>query len=74
MRTIIDILPEQRHYLHHYCARQDVSRAEAIRRAITLMMQQAPLSSETKDIFGLWEKRDIPDGIAFQQALRDEWE
>ena len=46
------------------------SRAEALRQALRLwLQQQRPSHSE---VFGLW--RDCPeDSVALQQALRAEW-
>jgi hypothetical protein len=70
MRTIIDIPNEQLQRLTELCRREDVSRAEAVRRAIALLLETS--TSHHGDAFGLWKDRRI-DGVAYQQTLRREW-
>jgi hypothetical protein len=52
------------------CRERGLSRAEALRQALRLwLQQQRPSHSE---VFGLW--RDRPeDSVELQQALRAEW-
>ena len=71
VRTIIDLPEAERELLDAQCRQQGLSRAEAMRRALRLWLdQQAPQSTS---VFGLW--RDRPDdALQLQQALREEWE
>jgi Spy/CpxP family protein refolding chaperone len=69
MRTIIDIPPEQSQQLAELCRQQRLSRAEAVRRAIALLLASQPQSAG--DAFGLWKGR--ADGVSYQQSIRDEW-
>ena len=51
---------------------QHVSRAELIRRAVSMYLAQSkPIAAQT-DAFGLWQSRQV-DGLAYQNQLRDEW-
>jgi hypothetical protein len=70
MRTIIDLPDADRAALDAQCRQRGLSRAEAIRQALRLWLQQQRPSSEA--VFGLWGDRD-QDALALQQALRDEW-
>jgi hypothetical protein len=70
MRTIIDIPPEQLQQLAELCRREDVSRAEAVRRAIADYLEKQPRQPDAA--FGLWKGR-LADGVSYQQRLRDEW-
>ena len=69
MRTIVDIPEPQLRQLAEQCERESASRAEIIRRAIVqyLSLRAKPAAHP----FGLWKGR--PDGVMYQQALRDEW-
>ena len=71
MRSIIDLPESERDLLDAQCRQQGLSRAEAMRRALRLWLdQQTPQSAS---VFGLW--RDRPgDALELQQALREEWE
>lgn len=71
MRTIVDIPDEQLQQLAELCQREDLSRAEAVRRAIALLL--AAQLSPPDDAFGLWKERGT-DGVSYQQALRGEWD
>jgi hypothetical protein len=71
MRTIIDIPSEQLRQLNELCRREDLSRAEAVRRAIALLLETR--GSPPAEAFGLWKDRGT-DGVAYQQALRGEWD
>ena len=70
MRTLIDIPDDQAAPLAEACRRNDISRAEAIRRAIALFLKQQV--SEVDAAYGLWKDRGI-EGIEFQERLRKEW-
>ena len=52
------------------CRQRGVSRAEALRKALRLWLQQQ--TPDHGQLFGLW--RDRPqDSLELQQALRQEW-
>ena len=78
MRTIIDLPDEQVKALAHYCAREKISRAEAVRRAVGRLMDdpaqvKARRKAELEAAFGMWKDRGI-DAVEYQRALRAEWE
>jgi hypothetical protein len=71
MRTIIEVPADQLDGLDTVCRRDDISRAEAIRRAVALYLEKERAGG-TDDVFGLWRGRSI-DSLAHEQTLRDEW-
>jgi hypothetical protein len=70
MRTIVDLPDPERAQLDALCRERGLSRAEALRQALRLwLQQQRPSHSE---VFGLW--RDRPeDSVELQQVLRAQW-
>ena len=70
MRTIIDVPPEQLDALDDVCRRDGISRAEAIRRAVALLLKQRGGAPE--QAFGIWRERKT-DGLTYERRLRDEW-
>jgi len=70
VRTIIDLPEADRAALDAQCQQRGLSRAEAMRQALRLWLQQQ--SPSTGSVFGLWADRD-QDAVAMQQALRAEW-
>ena len=71
MRTIIDLPEEQVQRLGGLCRREGVSRAEAVRRAVTDYLN-AHSMREQRDAFGIWRERR-PDGLEYERRLRREW-
>ena len=71
MRTIIDLPGEQLEALDTLCRRDRISRAEAIRRAVALLVG-AERGASAAAAYGLWRDR-AEDGLAYQQRMRDEW-
>ena len=75
MRIIIDLEDTQASRLDAWAKAEKVSRAEAVRRAVNLMLEQATLPQGTG--FGLWAQsrsaQPERDGLALQQAMRNEW-
>ena len=71
MRTIIDLPEQQRRDLDALCARQNISRAEAVRRAVTLLIatDRAPFP-EDDPAFGSW---DGPPADEYLAEIRGEW-
>ena len=71
MRTIIDLPAHQIEALDAVCVRDQISRAEAIRRAVALLIKtQAEVAGSAA--FGLWRDRAI-DGVEYQNRIRQEW-
>ena len=72
MRTIIDLPDEQLAALDGICRRDGISRAEAIRQAVTLLMRQRAAGRDGV-AFGIWRGKRKIDGLEYQQRLRREW-
>ena len=71
MRTIIELGEYQVARLTDVCAREGISRAEAIRRAVDgYTAGYAPVG--TDGAFGLWRDRG-EDGLAYEDRMREEW-
>jgi metal-responsive CopG/Arc/MetJ family transcriptional regulator len=78
MRTIIDLPDDQVRKLAAYCAREKVSRAEAVRRAVDRLVNDAAEMKARRQIaldatFGMWKDRGI-DTDTYLAELRSEWE
>lgn len=70
MRTIVDLPDPERAQLDALCRQRGLSRAEALRQALRLWLQQQQPGHRA--VFGLW--RDRPeDALDMQEALRAEW-
>jgi len=71
MRTIVDIPDKSIQALDVVCGRENISRAEAIRRAVAVYLAQRKPDEDMA--FGLWKGRG-QDGLRYQDGLRDEWD
>ena len=75
MRTIIDLEDSQARRLDAWAKAEKVSRAEAVRRAVNLMLERS--TPRQGSGFGLWaQAASLPperDGLVLQRAMRDEW-
>ncbi len=71
VRTIIELPDEQLEALGNFCARENVSRAEAIRRAVGAYLKQTQ-TGKGRSAFGLWKKKRI-DALKYESRLRAEW-
>ncbi len=71
MRTIIDLPEEQVAALAELCQAQQISRAEAVRRAVDSLLARQKQSTR-EQAFGTWKKST--DSRAFIRQLRGEWE
>jgi ribbon-helix-helix CopG family protein len=72
MRTIIELPPEQIEALDALCARDGISRAEAVRRSVAEYVRTQRAASPDL-AFGLWRHRGV-DGLAYEADLRGEWD
>jgi hypothetical protein len=72
VRTIIELPENQLEALDGICRREEISRAEAIRQAVALLVRQR--GAGTSGVaFGLWRGRRPGDGLQYQERLRREW-
>lgn len=70
MRTIIDLPDYDVQALTDFGRERGLSRAEVIRQAISVFLR---FHKKSRDgAFGLWREHS-PDGLRYQQAVRDEW-
>lgn len=70
MRTLVDIPDRQIEELAAICELKHVSRAEVIRQAIAVYIQQNKPAAA--DAFGIWKNMNV-DGLAYQKKMRSEW-
>jgi metal-responsive CopG/Arc/MetJ family transcriptional regulator len=72
MRTIIELPQEQLEALDQICRQDEISRAEAIRRAVAEHVKRR-IAGDARRAFGIWRGRRL-DGLKYEQALRREWD
>jgi metal-responsive CopG/Arc/MetJ family transcriptional regulator len=72
MRTIIDLPEESLQSLAQISVEQQASRTELIRQAVALYIMHYYQTHSDK-AFGLWKNRP-EDALAYQEALRKEWD
>ena len=72
MRTIVDLPEPQVEALDALCRAERISRAEAIRRAVALLLRDRP-AAELHRAFGLWRGRE-EDGLSYERRVRREWD
>lgn len=71
MRTVVDLSEEQLKALKALAKRDNISQAEAIRRAVRTYLAAQPAPDKQSPAFGIWHGRK--EGLQYQQALRNEW-
>jgi hypothetical protein len=71
MRTIIELPAAQLEALDWLCRRDEISRAEAIRRAVALLLRDCRMA-DSDAAFGLWRDRPV-DAMTYEDDLRGEW-
>ena len=72
MRTIIDLPETKLEALDGICRRESISRAEAIRRAVDLLVRDRAAGA-AHAAFGLWRGPRAVEGLKYQERLRREW-
>ncbi len=72
MRTIIELPEHHLDALDGICRRESISRAEAIRRAVDLLVRDRAARA-SRAAFGLWRESRAVDGVEYQERLRREW-
>lgn len=70
MRTLVDIPDRQIEDLAVICESKKLSRAEVIRQAIAVYIEQNKPAEV--NAFGIWKNRKV-DGLAYQEKMRSEW-
>lgn len=76
MRTIVDPPDQQLRGLAEYCAREKVSRAEAIRRAVDQLLSESEQERRRRimrEAFGAWKHLGI-DTDTYLADIRSEWD
>jgi metal-responsive CopG/Arc/MetJ family transcriptional regulator len=71
MRTIVDLPLEQVAVLGKYCESAGISRAEAVRRAVTQFLETHADENREK-AFGSWMKTDR-NSTSVVRCIREEW-
>ncbi len=71
MRTIVDLPDDQVTVLDKICQQKKISRAEAVRRAVSSLLDSEKQTSR-EAAFGAWSNRG--DARSQVDFLRDEWE
>ncbi len=71
MRTIVDIPANLLEELDTFAERENISRAEAVRRAMSEYLEKRR-SSRADAAFGIWKSKKL-DALAYEDSLRDEW-
>ena len=71
MRTIVDIPENVLNELDELARREDISRAEAVRRAMAEYLESRRRSVGDA-AFGIWKSKKI-DALTYEDELRGEW-
>lgn len=75
MRTIIELGDAEAAKLDAWAKSQNLSRAEAVRRAVNQMLER--VAELPGSGFGLWSQHQpltpARDGLNLQREMRDEW-
>jgi metal-responsive CopG/Arc/MetJ family transcriptional regulator len=71
MRTLIDLPDSLAAHLDEECRRDNISRAEGVRRAIAAYLASRPVADPEAG-FGIWKGRKI-DSRRYVDTLRNEW-
>lgn len=72
MRTIVELPGDQLSHLDAHCRRERISRAEAIRQAVALLLADASRAQAAR-AFGLWRGRS-DEALGKLERLRGEWQ
>jgi len=71
MRTIVDLRPDQIKRLGQLCEQTKISRAEAVRRGVDLVIEQEGKPAR-ESAFGLWKHKRF-NARQRVERLRAEW-
>jgi metal-responsive CopG/Arc/MetJ family transcriptional regulator len=75
MRTIIDLPEDQIEALDELCRREQISRAEGVRRAVAQFLPRRDSNWRDHPAVGMWRgrKRRV-DSVEYIRRVRKEWE
>jgi hypothetical protein len=76
MRTIVDLPDEQIRALDAYSRKHGISRAEAVRRAVSRFLPKGGVRKvdfRNHPAFGSWKDRNV-DTVEYQRKIRAEWD
>ena len=76
MRTIVDIPKDSIDALGSICEKKHISRAEAIRRAVSEFIEQQRCLSNVADenkAFGIWSHKQV-NALEYEDNIRSEWD
>ena len=71
MRTIVDLPDQQIEALDAWCRAENISRAEAVRRAVAAHLSREAVAAG-RQAFGLWHDR-VETGLEYEARIRGEW-
>jgi Arc/MetJ-type ribon-helix-helix transcriptional regulator len=75
VRTIIDLPEDQIEALDELCRREKISRAEAVRRAVSQLLPKTKSNWRNHPAVGLWKGRKSKiDSVEYVRRIRREWE
>ena len=78
MRTIVDLTEEQFEQLRGYCEREGISRAEAVRRGVDLLIEEKRRRLDARatalDAAAKTRKDSGIDGLEYERRVRSEWD
>ncbi len=69
MKMTISLSNEQAKRLAELCRDEGISRAEAVRRAVSRYLTH---HRQREDVFGIWRGR-VTEGPVYERPLREEW-
>ena len=69
MKMTISLSNEQAKRLAELCRDEGISRAEAVRRAVSRYLTHR---RQREDVFGIWRVR-VTEGPVYERPLREEW-
>ena len=75
VRSIVDLSEDQLEGLDEFCRREGISRAEAVRRAVTQFLPKRKAGWRNHPAVGLWKGRKSRiDSVECVRRIRKEWE
>lgn len=72
MRTLVDLPEKLIREIDSLAEREDISRAEAVRRAVAEYVTKHS-SPRSDAAFGIWKSKRI-DALDYEDSLRKEWD
>lgn len=73
MRTIVEMPDALLEDLGDLAKREQISRAEVIRRAVIHYLRAFPTGDQDDEAFGMWSSRET-SGTDYEDQVREEWQ